>query len=167
MYLEELIKARRRFNLSGAKTRDEFVKLIEESLAPLIIADTWKDRMVLDVGSGAGFPGIPLAIVKEEANFYLVDVSQKKCAFLNLVKFKLNLNNVNVVCEDIRILKDNPFYHERFDMILSRAVGDMNYLKPIVFPLLKRGGNLIIFGKEGQGYHVKPGLVLVREEKDV
>lgn len=167
MYLEELIKARKRFNLSGARNRDEFIKLIEESLAPLTIINAWENSEVLDVGSGADFPGIPLAIVKEGARFYLLDISQKRCAFLNLIKFKLNLNNVDVICEDVKMLKDNPVYHERFDMILSRAVGDMNYLKPIVFPLLKRGGNLIIFGKEGQGYHVKPGLVLVREEKDV
>lgn len=166
MYVEELIRARKRFNISGARNREEFIKLIEESLAPLLIVDTWEDKVVLDVGSGAGFPGIPLAIVKGEAKFYLLDISQNRCAFLNLIKFKLNLNNVDVICEDVEVLKDNPAYHERFDMILSRAVGGINYLKPIVFPLLKRGGCLIIFAKEGQGYPVKSGLVLVREEKD-
>lgn len=167
MYLEELLKARKSFNLSGAKNREEFIKLIEESLSPLLIIEDWKDKKVLDVGSGAGFPGIPLAIAKSNASFYLIDISQKRCAFLNLVRSKLQLNNVNVICSDVRDLKNNLQFLETFDIILSRAVGDIDYLKPIVFPLLKKGGSIIVFAKEGQGYPIKPGLALIKEEKDI
>ncbi|HOP55236.1 MAG TPA: 16S rRNA (guanine(527)-N(7))-methyltransferase RsmG [bacterium] len=167
MYLEELLKARKIFNLSGARNRDEFIKLIEESLAPLLIIKDWGDKNILDVGSGAGFPGIPLAIAEEDANFYLIDLSQKRCAFLNLVKSKLCLNNVDVFCGDIKDLKNNPQFIEAFDMVLSGAVSDMDYLKPMVFPLLKRGGSIVVFGKEGQGHFIKPGLVLLKEEKSL
>ncbi|MBC7320771.1 class I SAM-dependent methyltransferase, partial [bacterium] len=78
MYLEELLKARKSFNLSGARQREEFIKLIEESLAPLLVIDDWKNKKVIDIGSGAGFPGVPLSIVREDANFLLVDISVKR-----------------------------------------------------------------------------------------
>jgi len=165
MYLEELLKARRSFSLSGAREKEEFIKLIEESLAPLLIVDDWKGKRIIDVGSGAGFPGIPLAIVREDANFLLVDVSVKRTAFLNLVKSKLQLNNVEVLCIDASKLREDPRFTGVFDIALSRGVGEADYLRSIIFPLLKIGGTMIIFKSEGEGYKVKPGLVLLEERK--
>ncbi len=165
MYLEELLKARKAFSLSGARSREEFIKLIEESLAPLLIINDWSGRRVIDIGSGAGFPGIPLAIAQEDAYFLLVDVSVKKTAFLNLIKSKLGLSNVEVLCRDARLLKDDPNYTNAFDIAVSRGVGEIEYLKEMIFPLLKSGGRMLIFKSEGAGYKIKPGLVLLEERK--
>jgi len=165
MYLEELLKARKAFNLSGARSREEFIKLIEESLAPLLVIDDWRDKRVIDIGSGAGFPGIPLAIVQEDAYFLLVDVSVKKTAFLSLIKSKLGLSNVEVLCGDARLLKNHPNYTNAFDIAVSRGVGEIEYLRDMIFPLLKSGGRMLIFKSEGTGYKIKPGLVLLEERK--
>lgn len=165
MYLEELLKARKSFNLSGARNREEFIKLIEESLAPLLIIEDWKDKKVIDVGSGAGFPGIPLAIVQEDAHFLLVDISIKRTAFLNLVKSKLQLKNVEILCADAYTLKEGTKFVGTFDIALSRGVGEIDYLRSIIFPLLKIGGIMLLFKSEGVGYKIKPGLVLLEERK--
>ncbi|MCX7795899.1 MAG: 16S rRNA (guanine(527)-N(7))-methyltransferase RsmG [bacterium] len=165
MYLEELLKARKSFNLSGARKREEFIKLIEESLAPLLVIDDWKNKNVIDVGSGAGFPGIPLAIAQEDANFLLVDISVKKTAFLNLVKTKLQLKNVEILCTDAYALKGESRFIEAFDIALSRGVGETDYLRSIIFPLLKIGGRMLLFKSEGVGHKIKPGLVLLEEKK--
>lgn len=163
MYLEELLKARKSFNLSGARRKEEFIKLIEESLAPLLIIDDWHDKKVIDVGSGAGFPGIPLAIVQEDASFLLVDISIKRTAFLNLVKTKLQLKNIEVLCADANNLKEDVRFIGTFDIALSRGVGETDYLRSIILPLLKIGGRMILFKSEGVGYKIKPGLVLLEE----
>lgn len=165
MYLEELLKARKSFNLSGARERGEFIKLIEESLAPLLVIDDWKDKRVIDVGSGAGFPGIPLSIVREDANFLLVDISVRRTAFLNLVKSRLQLKNVEVLCIDANMLREDPRFVGTFDIALSRGVGEVDYLKSIIFPLLKIGGRMLLFKSEGTGHKIKPGLVLLEEKR--
>lgn len=165
MYLEELLKARKSFNLSGAREKGEFIKLIEESLAPLLIVDDWKGKRIIDIGSGAGFPGIPLAIVQEDANFLLVDISVKRTAFLNLAKSKLQLNNVEVLCIDANKLREDSRFIGAFDMAISRGVGEVDYLRSIILPLLKIGGTMILFKSEGEGYKIKPGLVLLEEKK--
>ncbi len=165
MYLEELLNARKSFSLSGAREREDFIKLIEESLAPLLIINDWKGKRIIDIGSGAGFPGIPLAIVQEDANFLLVDISVKRTAFLNLVRSKLQLSNVEVLCMDANKLKDVQRFIGAFDIALSRGVGEIDYLRSIIFPLLKTGGTMILFKSKGEGYRVKPGLVLLKEEK--
>lgn len=77
---------------------------------------------MLDVGSGGGFPGIPLAITLRSIQFVLLERSTVKCRFLNHVKMALNLNNVSVVTDDVRNYARHA--EERFDAITARAVAD-------------------------------------------
>jgi len=167
IYLEELIRARKVFNLSGAREMEDFMKLIEESLAPLLVIEDWRDKYVIDIGSGAGFPGIPLAIMKEEAKFLLLDSSSKRTTFLNLVKVRLKLDNVDILCGDARRLSANPDYIERFDIALSRGLGREDFVRELAIPFLKKGGKFLIFKNEGPGYFIRPGLVILEEIKDV
>jgi 16S rRNA (guanine527-N7)-methyltransferase len=78
-------------------------------------------KRVLDVGTGAGFPGIPLAIARPDAGFTLLDSSHKKCAFLEQARAELALGNVDVVCE--RVEQWRPA--QRYDAIVSRAFADL------------------------------------------
>lgn len=165
-YLEELMKARRVFNLSGAKGKEDFIKLIEESLAPLIVIEDWMDKYVIDIGSGAGFPGIPLAIVKDEARFFLLDSSYKRTAFLNLVKSRLKLDNVEVIYGDACSLAIDDNYRERFDIAVTRGLGGENLARRLAMSFLKKGGRYLTFRNEGPGYFIRPGLVILEEIKD-
>lgn len=79
-------------------------------------------KRVVDVGTGAGFPGIPLAIARPEVSFTLLDSSHKKCTFLEQARAELGLANVEVVCE--RVEQWRPA--ERFDAVVSRAFAELS-----------------------------------------
>ncbi len=101
---------------------------------------------IIDVGTGAGFPGIPLRIVNENLEVVLVDALNKRINFLKEVIEKNNFNNVKLIharAEDIG--KDNQ-YREQFDIAVSRAVANMNVLSEYLLPLVKING-ICIFMK--------------------
>ncbi len=91
-----ILKWNKKINLSAAKDLTEIItRHILDSLTPLTIGFS-KERMVVDLGSGGGFPAIPLAIVCPETNLILIEKVAKKCAFLNRVKRELNLKNIEI-----------------------------------------------------------------------
>jgi len=79
-------------------------------------------KRVVDVGTGAGFPGIPLAIARPGVSFTLLDSSHKKCSFLEQVRAELRLSNVQIVCE--RVEQFHP--GTRFDAVVSRAFAELS-----------------------------------------
>lgn len=100
------------------------------------------DETVIDVGSGAGFPGLPLAICFSDTSFVLLDSLQKRVQFLNTVISSLGLNNVTAVharAEDAA----RGEWRERFGIALSRAVAPLNVLCELCLPFVKVGGHLI------------------------
>jgi 16S rRNA (guanine527-N7)-methyltransferase len=108
--------------------------LDSETLLPYLHGE-----QILDCGSGAGLPGIPLAIAEPSINFLLLDRSERKVRFLNQVIRELKLNNVATVCADM-----NTFSPEtKFDTIVSRAVASPQNLWPIWQPWLASGGRAV------------------------
>ena len=98
---------------------------------------------IIDVGTGAGFPGLPLKIVNDTLNLTLVDSLNKRINFLNEVKNKLGLKNVETIhgrAEDVGI--DNK-YREKYDFAVSRAVAELRILVEYLLPLVKVGGKVI------------------------
>ncbi len=95
-----------------------------------------RGRYLLDVGSGAGFPGIPIAIARPDVEVDLLDSNQKKCAFLRQAVAELGLTNARVVCE--RVESWRPA--QRFDCIISRALGEIAEVIAWVGHLLAPGG---------------------------
>lgn len=100
-----------------------------------------KNMKVLDIGTGAGFPGMVLAILNEDSDFVLLDSNNKKTAFLNLLKEKLDLKNVEVV--HARAEEYVHHHKEEFDIATSRAVADLRILAELSLPALKIGGKFI------------------------
>lgn len=95
-----------------------------------------RGRRLLDVGSGAGFPGIPIAIARADVEIDLLDSNHKKCAFLRQAVAELGLTNARVVCE--RVESWRPA--QRFDCIISRALGEIAEVIAWVGHLLAPGG---------------------------
>ena len=94
---------------------------------------------VADIGSGAGFPGIVLAIAFPEAHFSLVESNGKKCRFLHQTVEALDLGNVSIINARAENLREK----ETFDIAIARAVSDLRVLTELIAPLLKVGGRFV------------------------
>lgn len=132
--LDELERWNRRLNLTGVRDRDEMVTThIEDSLSarPLL-----EGARILDVGTGAGFPGLPLAIAEPERTFWLLDSNRRKIAFVRHVAGLLDLKNVVPVCSRA---EDYAPGH-RFDTVIARAVASVPRLLEIAGHHVGEGG---------------------------
>lgn len=107
-----------------------------------------KGNKILDIGTGAGFPGLVLAILNDDKDFVLVDSTSKKTEFLKLVVNTLNLKNVKVLCE--RFEEIDKQYFEYFDIALCRGVAHLSIITEYVAPFLKVNG---IFLPQKQNTH--------------
>lgn len=104
---------------------------------------------VLEVGSGAGFPSIPLKILRPDLKFTLLESVGKKCEFLRVVVDKLELENVNIYQSRAEELARDVSFREKFDFATARAVARMNTLSEYCLPFVKVGGKFIAY-KSGE-----------------
>lgn len=95
---------------------------------------------IMDIGTGAGFPGIPLKIFNEDLNFILVDSLNKRINFLEEVKNELNLNKLELVHARAEELAKNKNYRENMDIVVSRAVARLRILAEYMLPFVKKNG---------------------------
>ena len=100
---------------------------------------------IADIGTGAGFPGIPLAIYHENVIIDLIEASKKKCEFLAAVCNKLEFNNVSIIHERAEEVGNNIMHREKYDIVICRAVASMNILAEYALPLLLQGGKFIAY----------------------
>ena len=134
-YLQLLQKWNKPFNLTAIKKAEEMIpKHLMDSLS--VLAHLSGARRVCDVGTGAGLPGIPLAVCCPETEFVLLDSNGKKTRFLHQVRRHLNLNNVTIV--EGRAEDYQPDI--RFDAVLSRAFADLMRMCQVTQHLLKKNG---------------------------
>ena len=140
-YLELLLEWNEKFNLTAITDKDEIEeKHFLDSLKLVEYFDI-ENKTLLDIGSGAGFPGIPLAIAKPTAKVTLLEANGKKVSFLHEVVKQLNLTNVEVIQGRAEELKNR----ECFDVVTARAVKELNILLEISFSLVKVGGGFIAY----------------------
>ena len=142
-YMELTLKANESFNLTANDTKESFmIKNIIDSLLIVKNLDL-NGKNILDLGSGAGLPGIPLAIYYKNANFTLLEPLTKRANFLKEIAQKLGLKNVKVVNDRAEIFIKNA--RESYDFVTSRAVSRLNILLELSIPFLKVGGKLIAY----------------------
>jgi len=98
---------------------------------------------IIDIGSGGGFPSVPMAVVYEQINVTAVDSIAKKVKFLNIAKDKLNLDNYFPVCDRIENLYKN--FKNSFDVVTSRAVADLSKIIEYSCPFLKKNGFIVAY----------------------
>ena len=137
-HLELIAKWNRVHNLTAIRETSQMVTLhLLDSLT--VLPQLEGARTIADVGTGPGFPGIPIAIVRDDAAVTLVESSHKKCAFLQQAKTELALDNIDVVCD--RVEHWHP--EHRFDAVVSRAFSDLADFVTQARHLVAPGGRLI------------------------
>jgi 16S rRNA (guanine527-N7)-methyltransferase len=132
------------FNLTGLRGWSEFRrKHLVDSLASLRALRAAPGESVVDVGSGAGFPGLVVAIACPENRVTLVEANGKKARFLESAVAGLRLANVAVVQARAEVLARDPRWRERADAVIARAVAPLDVLAEWTLPLCRIGGRLV------------------------
>jgi 16S rRNA (guanine527-N7)-methyltransferase len=153
-YQADLLDWNRRMNLTAiVDPRDIAVKHFADSLACLRAFPAFPTSdgglSLVDVGTGAGFPGLPLKIVRPEIDLALLEATRKKTTFLEHLVDRLGLPGVRVLTGRAEELGRDLSYRERFDVATSRAVAELPALVELCLPLVRIGGRLIAQKKAG------------------
>lgn len=139
IYYETLVEESNKYNLTNLKTKEDiYIKHFLDSIIITKYLDFSKINTLADIGTGAGFPGIPLKIINPSLKVTLIEPTKKRCNFLELIIEKLNLKDIYVINDRAEnIAKD---YKEKFDLVTARAVAPLNILLELTTPFAKVNG---------------------------
>ncbi len=161
-YWREMLDWNRRVNLTAITGYEEVqVRHFLDSLAIYSVLDisrSHENLNILDVGSGAGLPGIPLKIALPETKLTLIEATGKKTEFLNHIVRILRLENVAVVTGRAEDLAHNNEYRAGFNVVISRAVASLATLVELTLPFCPTGGTVIAPKKGDIGKEIKEAL---------
>ena len=151
-YLDELKAARPRLRLT-ALTDPEAVQR-RHFLEPLALLAALEEidalgKTAIDIGSGAGFPGLPIKIVRPALRLTLLEANAKRAAFLERLVQRLSLERVTVVNDRAEEVAHNPEHREAYDLVLARAVAPLPTLVELTLPFLRLGG--VLAAPKGSG----------------
>lgn len=141
-YEKILLDWNKKINLISRKQQG-IEKIILDSIFFLSDYKFCGNEHIIDIGTGGGFPGIPLKIIFPELKITLLDSIQKKTKALNYIVSELKLNDVIVVCERAENLSRSIDYKEKYDVVISRAVSDLTNLYKWGMGFLKQKGHMI------------------------
>lgn len=140
-YFDMVVEKNKAFNLTAITEEKDFaIKHIADSLAG--ISEIPQNSALLDIGAGAGFPSMPIAITREDVKVTALDSTAKKMSFISECARELNLNNVKTVAGRAEEQK-NLF--ATFDVVTARAVSSLNILLELAMPMLKTGGRFVAY----------------------
>ena len=146
-YCREMLEWNQRVNLTAITGYEEIqIRHFLDSLTIFSVFDTsrpYENLKLLDVGAGAGLPGIPLKIALPEIKLTLIESTGKKTEFLNYVVSELGLKDVKVITGRAEELAHNPDYRASFDIVISRAVASLTVLAELTLPFCPTGGTVI------------------------
>ncbi len=145
VYADELIRWNQEFNLTAITDREGIqIKHFLDALSILkVLPPGSGPASVIDVGTGAGFPGLPLKIARPELAVTLAEATGKKAAFCEAVVEKLGLEGVTVLKSRAEELGQDPAHREQYDWALARAVAEMPVLAEYLLPLARVGGHAL------------------------
>lgn len=150
-YADELSEWNQRFSLTAISDPEKIrIKHFLDSFTPYLVMKNLSGRRVIDIGTGAGFPGIPLKILLPEIEVILVDSIGKKTAFCEHIVRHLGLEGIQVVRERVERLGQDQAFREQFDWAIARAVAHLSTLSEYLLPLVKVNGKMLAM-KGAQG----------------
>lgn len=138
-----------------------FLRHFCDSLQPLLLFGFKKNATILDIGSGGGFPSIPIRIFRPDLRFVLAESNRKKSNFLNEVKNELKLDNLVIVNSKVENMKDQE---KPFDYVISRGVGSLQKFSQLAKPLLSDDGHMYTF--KTKQFSSELDLITSNKEKD-
>ena len=145
-YYEMLVEKNKVMNLTAiTEYRDVVIKHFADSLAIINSFNIEKVSSMIDIGTGAGFPGIVLKIVFPDIRVTLLDSLNKRINFLNEVINELSLKDICTIHGRAEDFAHNASYREKFDLCVSRAVANLSTLSEYCIPFVKIGGNFISY----------------------
>lgn len=143
-YYELLIEWNQKINLTAiTELEDVIVKHFIDCISICKYVDIKDTDSIIDVGTGAGFPGIPIKILYPRVNITLVDSLNKRVNFLDEVIEELELENIETIHARVEDLAHDEDYRESFDYCMSRAVANLSMLTEYCLPYIKIGGKLL------------------------
>jgi len=144
-YYSLLVEWNKKINLTSITELSEVVnKHFVDSLSLVNVIDITNQR-IIDVGTGAGFPGIPIKIIFPDTNIILLDSLNKRIDFLDCVIEELGLLNISTIHGRAEDVARDIMYRETFDICVSRAVADLSILSEYCIPFLKKEGFFISY----------------------
>lgn len=152
LYYEYLIEVNQVMNLTAITQKDEVVlKHFLDSLSIAQIVDFKKIEYLIDVGTGAGFPGIPLKIAFPHLHVTLMDSLNKRVKFLNDTRTKISVDNMTAIHSRAEELGKNKEHREKYDLCVSRAVANLSVLSEYCLPFVKIDGYFVSY----KGNHIE------------
>ena len=153
-YLELLIQWNQKINLTSLKTPQEIIiKHFLDSISCIKVINKYTDTeeiSVIDVGTGAGFPGMPIKIICPSIKLSLLEARKKKTMFLEKVIEEMNFKQVKILNGRAETFGKGADYREKYDIAISRAVARLNVLSECCLPLVRVGG--LFIAQKGRSY---------------
>ena len=141
-YMDLLLEWNEKVNLTAITEEDEVI--LKHFVDSMTVLKSIEDgASIVDVGTGAGFPGIPVSIAKDDVNVILVDSLNKRINFLQEVISEINLTNIKAIHSRAEDFGQNKEHREKYDISVSRAVANLSVLVEYLLPLVKVGGKCI------------------------
>ena len=155
LHAKELMVWNKRINLTAIK---QPVQIVEKHFIDCLAASSFikNEKSIIDMGSGGGFPGISLKIMKSDLEIVLMDSSRKKINFLKHIIRLLDLKSIEAVHTRVEDLHDNILYKNRFDGVISRAFTELSGFVDLASPFLNREGTIYAM----KGRHAKKEITL-------
>ena len=151
-YLDMILERNEHINLTAVRDRDEaIVKHVLDSLAICDLPEYKAAKTVIDVGTGAGFPGALLAIASPEKEFILLDSTLKRLRVIDEFAETLGISNLKTVHARAEEINRKPEYSGAFDLCVSRAVANLDTLSKWCLPFVRKGGIFIAY--KGENYN--------------